>query len=264
LNLAIKKLGYKTSFMYGGDIDFANFRSYITGFDHLTTEEDFDDEINISKWGVHDHFVLEKAYQECDTSRQPFFKVILTLSSHEPFDVPMEPVIQGTSQESLFLNSCYYTDRSIGDFIRKAKQQPWWKNTVVLFVADHGHRHPNNKELKDKERFRIPLLMVGGAVKKDSVIHTFGSQTDIANTLLAQLDKPQPDFIFSRNLLATDASSFAVYFFNDGYGMVMPGKYIIHDNPGKQFLRQEGTTAEDLEFSKAYQQTLYSDYNKRQ
>ncbi|MBL7857028.1 MAG: sulfatase-like hydrolase/transferase [Cyclobacteriaceae bacterium] len=266
LNLEIKKLGYTTSFVYGGDIDFANFRSYITNsaFDHITTEDDFDDDINISKWGVHDHYVLEHAYQECDTASAPFFKVILTLSSHEPFDVPMERVIAGDSPEALFLNSCYYTDRSIGDFITKAKQQPWWENTVVLFVADHGHRHPHNKELKDKARFHIPLLMVGGAIKKDTIIHTIGSQTDIANTLLAQLDKPHPEFTFSRNLLNRNASSFAAYFFNDGYGFVMPGKFIVHDNPGKQFLVNEGATKEDLERSKGYQQLVYSDYNKRQ
>jgi phosphoglycerol transferase MdoB-like AlkP superfamily enzyme len=261
----IRELGYKTSFVYGGDIDFANFRSYLTncGFEHITTEDDFPDEINESKWGVHDHFVLDRAFQECDTAHSPFFKVILTLSSHEPFDVPMQAFIKGNDQESLFLNSCHYTDKSVGDFIQKAKAQPWWKNTVIIFVADHGHRYPRNKEIKDKERFRIPLLMIGGAVKTDTVIHTYANQTDIANTLLGQLNKPSKEFKFSKNILAPDAKSFAAYFFNDGYGFVTPATYIIYDNPGKQFLRKDNATDKDLELSKAYQQILYSDYNKR-
>src|SRR5690606_7393298 len=112
LNRFIREMGYRTSFIYGGDIDFANFRSYLnsSGFDHLTTLDDFDDELYTSKWGVHDHHMFKRALEELDTTTAPFFKVILTLSSHEPFDVPIEPLLPGNDAESLFLNSCHYTD----------------------------------------------------------------------------------------------------------------------------------------------------------
>jgi phosphoglycerol transferase MdoB-like AlkP superfamily enzyme len=266
LNTYMKQMGYRTSFIYGGDVDFANFRSYLNtgGFDHITTLDDFDPKLYTSKWGVHDHLMFEKALAELNSEKSPFFKVILTLSSHEPFDVPMETVFPGDKQEDLFLNSCHYTDRSIANFITACKQQPWWRNTLLIITADHGHRHPGNKELKDKRRFKIPLLFLGGAIKSDTVIHTLGGQTDIANTLLGQLDKPHPEFVFSRNLLERNAKSFAAYFFNDGYGFLLENdKYMVHDNPGKQFIVQENTTEADLNLSKAYQQRLYSDYNKR-
>ncbi|SKC58505.1 LTA synthase family protein [Ohtaekwangia koreensis] len=265
LNQYLKKLGYRSSFVYGGDVNFANFRSYLTmgSFDHITGMDDFPEDLNTSKWGVHDHYMFAQALKELDTTRAPFFKVILTLSSHEPFDVPMEPYIKGNDEESLFLNSCHYTDKSIGDFIKKCKQQPWWSNTIVVFTADHGHRHPGNKSLFTKERFRTPLLIIGGPVKKDTVIHTMSGQTDIANTLLAQLDKPSPEFTFSKNILGNKTVPFASFFFTDGYGFVLPGKLMIYDNPGKQFIKEEGTTESDLELSKAYEQMLYSDYNKR-
>ena len=267
LNHYLKNLGYHTSFTYGGDVDFANFRSYLTncGFDYITTEDDFDDEVNYSKWGVHDHIVLDRAFNECDSAVSPFFKVILTLSSHEPFDVPLtsEFLQDYQGEEGLFLNSCHYTDSTIGNFIRRAKETSWWKNTVFIFVADHGHRQPGNKEAKDKERFRIPFLMIGGAIKKDTIVHTYGSQTDIANTLLAQIDKKSTEFVYSKDLMNKDAKSFAAYFFNDGYGFVAPDKYIVHDNPGKQFLKHVGVSQKDIEVSKSYQQILYSDYNKK-
>ncbi|MBT1704724.1 LTA synthase family protein [Chryseosolibacter indicus] len=264
VNHYIKKLGYNTSFIYGGDIDFANFRSYLTncGFDYITRDEDFPDELNKSKWGIHDDIVLERAFSEVDTARAPFFKVILTLSSHEPFDVPVKH-IKGSEPDSLFLNSCYFTDSTVGAFINKAKATTWWNNTIVVFVADHGHRQPGNKQMKDSRRFKIPFLIVGGAIKKDTVIHTLGSQTDIANTLLAQLDKPSKDFTFSKNLLSPTVKPFAAYFFNDGYGFLLPDKHIVYDNPGKQFLKKDNATESDLELSKAYQQVLYSDYNRK-
>ena len=105
LNQYIKKLGYHTSFIYGGDIDFANFRSYLhtSGFDHITTLDDFDEDIYTSKWGVHDHYMFARAMQELDTTREQFFQVILTLSSHEPFDVPMEPFMKATTKNRFSL-----------------------------------------------------------------------------------------------------------------------------------------------------------------
>ncbi|MDQ2658252.1 MAG: sulfatase-like hydrolase/transferase [Bacteroidota bacterium] len=265
LNHYMLRLGYKTSFIYGGDVDFANFRSYLTNsrFDNITSEEDFPDELNESKWGVHDHIVFQRALQECDTTRNPFFKVILSLSSHEPFDVPMVPKISGDDEESLFLNSCYYTDQSIGEFIVKAKTSPWWDNTVIIFVADHGHRSPGKKEIKDRERYHIPLLMIGGAIKGDTVINKYAGQTDLANTLLGQLGRPSAAFTFSKDIVAPSSKSFATYFFNDGYGFVTDDEYIIFDNIGKQFLRRDGADDGDLDRSRAYEQILFVDYNNK-
>jgi phosphoglycerol transferase MdoB-like AlkP superfamily enzyme len=265
LNHYLLGLGYTTSFVYGGDVDFANFRSYLTNsrFDHVTADEDFPDEYNQSKWGVHDHIVFEQALQECDTTRQPFFKVILSLSSHEPFDVPMITKFPGDDEESLFLNSCYYTDRSIGQFIAKAKTSAWWDSTVVIFIADHGHRLPGKKEIKDKERYKIPLLMIGGAIKRDTIVDKIASQTDLANTLLSQLAQPSEAFTFSKDILSPSSRAFATYFFNDGYGYVSPNTYIIFDNIGKQFLRKDGAEQEDLDRSRSYEQILFTDYNNK-
>jgi phosphoglycerol transferase MdoB-like AlkP superfamily enzyme len=263
LNRHMRDLGYHTSFVYGGDIDFGNFRSYLTNamFDNFTTDDDFDGDLNQSKWGVHDHIVFQKAFQECDSAKSPFFKVILSLSSHEPFDVPMDPYIEGKDPESLFLNSVHYTDRCIGEFVSNAKKSSWWANTLVVFVADHGHRLPGNLQLSEKARFRIPLLLAGGVIKKDSVVHTVAGQTDLANTLLAQISKPSEEFKFSRDIFSQEVSPLATYFYNNGYGFITDKAYIIYDNTGKQFVNSEGATEETLNLSKAYQQILFSDYN---
>ena len=265
LNRNMIALGYKTSFTYGGDADFANIRSYITasGFENITETDDFDDDLNTSKWGVHDGFMLLRALQEIDTSHTPYFKVILTQSSHEPFDVPMNPFVPQTSDENLFLNSFHYTDSCLGSFIDVLKSKPEWKKTLVLITGDHGHVHPRNKPLQTKERFHVPFLLLGGILLKDSVIHTLGNQTDIANTLLAQLDKPDDAFGFSNDLFSPKYNQHAAFFFTDGFGFVLPDKFLVYDNIGKQFIKKENTTLHDEELSKAYQQKLYSDFNKR-
>ncbi len=258
-------LGYKTSFIYGGDISFANMKSYVTtaGFTHITEDDDFEDSLNNSKWGVHDEFVFDRLLSECDTSSGPFFKVMLSLSSHEPFDVPMEPVLKGNDDGSLFLNSCLYTDKSLGDFIAEAKQKPWWKNTWIIITADHGHRHPNQEELKEKERFKIPMLWIGGAITKgDTVIRTIAGQTDIAKTLLAQLKTPATEFKFSKNILSKNVKPFATYIFHNGYGYLDPENENIFDFDFKNFIKQTGKD-DDLKWGKAYMQALFTDYNTR-
>lgn len=261
----MKALGYHTKFIHGGNIDFANFRSYFTNseFDQMTTLEDFPDNDLESKWGIHDEFLFDYAAKDIDTTKAPHFTVILTLSSHEPFDVPSKSKFTGTDEESLFLNSVHYSDSCLGTYINHLKQTPSWDSTVVILVADHGHRQPGNKQLQSKERFRIPMLITGGAVKIDSIVTQFGSQTDIANTLLGQLDKPSNDFRFSKNLFSPHSRSFAQYFFNNGYGYVDNSSYVIFDNTSKQFLRTDGSNPEIQERTKAYQQTLYLDYNRK-
>lgn len=262
---AMEKLGYHTSFVYGGDIGFANMESYLTnaGFSNITSDDDFDSDMDNSKWGIADHFVFNQLLQECDTAKNPFFKVMLSLSSHEPFEVPMEPVFKGEDESSKFLNSCYYTDKSLGEFIREAKKKEWWDNTLIIITADHGHRFPNPNELKDKERFKIPMLWLGGAIsKQDTIIQTFGVQTDISNTLLNQFESGFDEFTFSKNMMASDAKSFALYVFNNGFGYVAPDHENIYDFDLQNYLKKEGNEKE-LPFGKAYMQKLFHDYNNR-
>jgi len=265
LPIALHQLGYHSSFIYGGDIRFANMESYLTTarFETITDEDNFSGDIHYSKWGVADHYVFNQLLVECDGSQQPFFSVMLSLSSHEPFEVPMEPVFDGKSESQKFLNSCYYTDKSLGEFVRRAKEKEWWNNTLIIITADHGHRFPNPKESLDKERFKIPMLWLGGALsKKDTVINTFGSQTDIANTVLSQLGATTTEFEFSKNLMASDVKQSAVYVFNNGYGYVSPDHEYIYDFDLKNYLKKVGKENE-LPYGKAYMQKLFLDYNSR-
>lgn len=263
---ALQKSGYNTSFVYGGDIGFANMESYLTqaGFAHITDVDNFNSDLDDSKWGVADHYVFEQLIHESDSAAKPFFKVMLSLSSHEPFQVPMETVIEGTDEGSLYLNACYYTDKSLGEFIRQAKQKPWWNNTLLIITADHGHRFPKPQELKEKERFKIPMLWLGGAINQSDLrIKNFGNQTDLANTLLDQLNlDSQSDFLFSRNLLADSLNSFALYVFNNGYGYVSDHAESIYDFDVGSFFKEQGSETE-VAAGKVYMQKLFHDYNKK-
>ncbi len=261
-----KANGYHNSFYYGGETEFANIKSYLLqqGFDRIIDHEDFDESEKNSKWGAHDHILFNRLLKDIDTQKAPFFTTLFTLSSHEPFEVPGKTAIPGKDTEHRFLNSLHYTDRSLGNFIQQAKTKPWWDNTLIIILADHGHTLPKNNGGRSAE-FRIPMLWLGGVVKPKGIrIDTLGSQTDVAATLLAQLGYDFSGFVWSNDLLRKGRIPYAFYSFNNGFGWVRPEGTFVYDNVGKRESEIGGKVETlDKENGMAYLQLLSEDYLKR-
>lgn len=259
-------LDYHSSFWYGGDIDFANFNSFIisSGFQEIITMDNFDRSSYNSKWGVHDHVLFEALKDSMKAVKEPFFRVVLTLSSHEPFEVPMQPVFQGKDNLTKFRNSIYYTDRTVGDFIEWAKKTEWWKNTLVILVADHCRRNSLDELVYDQRIFKIPMLWAGGTVKSAGlVVSKLGSQVDIPVTLLDQIST-EGDFPFGKDLLSEESDSFAFYTFNEGFAFITDSSTVIYDHKlGKPVFESGKQTQRAELLGKAYLQVLYDDYLKR-
>ena len=259
----LRENGYASqTFLYGGDINFNNFNSLVNqaGFDRTITQDDFSAEQMGDKWGAHDEYTFERLLSTIDSQPQPFFDFFFTLSSHEPYTVPMERHI-----ENDYLNSMFYTDMCLGNFIKEARQRPWWNNTLFILVADHGHGGPRNVGVTDRKKFNIPLILTGGALAvRDSLVTSYGSQTDIAATLLKQLGISAEGFIFSKNLLDPTAKDFAFFDFSDGFGFVTPSNYEVYDNPMGAYIRlDDNTPAADTISGKAYLQKVAKDFHSR-
>jgi len=196
--------------------------------------------------------------------KEPFLKVILTLSSHEPFDVPMEPVFIGSDDLSKYKNSVYYTDKTLGSFLDWAKETDWWKNTLIIMVADHAARIFSDMPNYKQNVFKIPMLWVGGAVsKRDLRIEKLGSQVDIPTTLLDQLGIIG-SFPFGKDILSDQSKSFAFYTYNEGFGFITDSSAVGFDLKSKMNVLSEGKDPESAEKKgKAYLQVLFNDYLKR-
>jgi len=267
LNQDLRKLGYSSEFVYGCDIDFANFRSYFRNaqYDKIISKEDFDKSKCNSKWGVHDHFAFNRFLEECNASKSPFFKVFLSQSSHEPFETPVKTVIPGNDEEHRYLNSAHYADWSLGDFIEKAKNTSWWKNTLVVIIADHGIRHPWNTPSYMPLKFHIPMLWLGGALAAhDTVIHTFCSQTDVPKTILHQVGLDDKELKFSKDILSSRPPAYSFYVFNDGFGYLKKDSVVVFDNTAGSIIFEEGNASGHfLDKGKAQMEILSDDFNRR-
>ena len=255
---SLKKAGYDLGYYYGGDINFTNTRAYLVsmGIDKIVSDKDFPVSQRLSKWGVHDHLVFERALGDIRNRqyREPFLRVIQTSSSHEPFDVPFKRL------KDPYLNSVAYTDSCIGQFIHHLKETDAWKNTVVILVPDHAAHFP--QEIKDDspDRYKIPLIMTGGAIRQPQRISTYASQIDIAATLLYQLGIPSKEFAFSKNILNPRSPHFGYFTFPNLFGFITPGAQVVYNcDAGKTVLANGTDAPQNLERGKALLQKLYDD-----
>lgn len=265
MSQSLKAEGYQLHFVHGGDVDFTNMRGFLTaaGFEHVTGDTDFPLADRISKWGVPDHKMFNYLFDEITATTStdaPFLKVMLTLSSHEPFDVDYHHFADP------YLNSVAYADSCIGSFIEKLKQTPQWENLLIIGVADHSFaRYPEGIQNHELLRYRIPMFWTGGAVRKSCLVDAYGSQTDLAATLLAQMGIDHSAMNFSKDLLDPVQAHYAFYAFSDGFGLVADSCVYIQDNKNNGCALSGSNDPEGTaeKWGKAYLQTLYDDLSRR-
>lgn len=260
----INNEGYRSEFYYGGTLVFANYQSFLVqaGFDKMVSDKDFPPAELKSKWGAFDHVVLNKCLADTPDNDTKFLKTILTLTSHEPFETPVKSVFKGNDDDTKYLNSLHYTDASFGNFISEAKKRKWWDSTLIIIIADHGSARPGNSGSAEKIRYHIPMIWLGGALNvRDTVISTLASQTDLAATLLAQLQINADDFKFSRNIMSANYIPYSFFTFADGFGFQKPDKLLIYRTVTNTF--DESDQQKDSlneKQGKAYLQSLFMDF----
>ncbi len=232
--------GYRTGFVYGGDLGFANMRSYLyaNGFQHIQDQADFEKTQLTSKWGAHDEWSFNKLLKINNEAASPFFHVLLTLSSHEPYDVPGGPYYDAKTTQKELLNSIAYTDQCIRKFMLEASKQDWFHQTLFVFVADHGRDLGYPETQFDRAgHFHIPLFFWGEALHptwRGVASSTVVSQTGIAETLNQGLVlSNEKRFSYTDNLLSAGARSQAIYIFNSGFGVIHDtNEVVFHNQPG--------------------------------
>ena len=260
----LSKAGYKTDFLYGGDINFTNMKSYLlsTGYQRLTANTDFSlAEQTSNAWGVNDDITFEYLYNQLRNRKEegPWHTAFLTLSSHEPFEVPYHRL------EDKIPNAFAYTDECLGKFIDRLKQTPAWKDLLVICLPDHGFYYPREGSNAMPSFYHIPLLWLGGAVKQPMQVDKIMNQTDLAATLLGQLGLEHTAFTFSRNVLGSDYKyPFAFYSFNNGFSFRDSTGVTVFDNNSGSILFDEPEADESrLDKGKAILQTVYDDLGNR-
>ncbi len=263
----LREQGYQTHYLYGGDINFTNMRSYLiaTGWEQLTWKADYTlAEQNTAEWGVRDGITFETLYQMITLPRTPApphprqLIGFSTLSTHQPWDVPIH------QYDDEILNAFYYLDQCIGDFVDRLKQRPEWKDLLLIFLPDHSMDYGDCVET-EQLRNKIPMVWVGGAVREPRRITATCNQTDLAATLLAQMQLPHDQFRWSRDVLSRNYRyPFAVHNYNNGYSLVDSTGYMVYDLDSRQVIADKSSDSPRLErMGKAILQATTKDLKEK-
>lgn len=234
---SLRREGYSTNFVYGGDVNFTNMKGYLlsTGYEKITADVDFTMEArHSSNWGVADSYLFDFALDDLDAlegSGKPWLYTMLTLSSHEPWDVPFGNSEALKTENDKKLNSFSYTDDCLGRFIDQLRKKDIWHNLLVIILPDHGLISDGIEGFYDPDFFHVPMLWTGGAVAKSTNIPVLMNQSDLAATLLAQMGISHADFPWSRNVLASTYSNpFTYSTCNDAFILTDSTGTTVYDN----------------------------------
>ena len=216
---SLRKEGYHTTYLYGGDINFTNMRGYLVsiGFEKLHWMKDYSrEEQKTSEWGVRDDITfatLTDMVRKWKDEGDHYLIGYSTLSSHEPWDVPTHRF------NDEVLDAFNYLDACIGKFFKDIKQTAQWDNLLVIMLPDHGYSYFGVEE-EHEQHDHVPMLWLGGAIKEPRRIEQLCNQTDLPATLLGQLGISHDEYEFSRDVMSQGYRyPFAVHTYNNGITM---------------------------------------------
>lgn len=218
--------GYDSLYVYNGDFAWDNQSGFFgsQGMQNFIGRHDFVNPVfSDPTWGVSDQDMFDRAAEELErrsADGKPFYALLQTLSNHTPYALPEQlPVapVTGYGEQDQHLTAMRYADWALGRFFDKARQSPYFKNTLFVVVGDHGFGSKEQLTEMDLLRFNVPLLLIAPGLqekfgaRRDIV----GTQVDIVPTVMGRLGGEVRHQCWGRDLLAQPADS-------PGFGVIKP------------------------------------------
>lgn len=234
--------GYDSVFMYGGRGYFDNMNAFFGGNGYRIVDQSSVDEADIhfkNAWGMADEDLYQQTLKVADADfavGKPFFLQLMTTSNHRPYTYPQGriDIPSGSGRDG----AVKYTDYAIGQFLAQARQKPWFKDTVFIFVADHTAGSAGKEDLP-VDNYHIPLFVYAPALIPAREVATVTSQIDLAPTLLGLLNFDYTSTFFGRNVLRDDAAPGRALIGNYQHLGIFDGKDLAILSPRRAMRRHD-------------------------
>lgn len=256
--------GYKSSFLYGGDINFTNMKSYLRtgGYGEIVSDVDFSiNERNENQWGANDDVTFDRLYDMIMAQKHsPWHIGYLTLSSHEPFKVPYRRLAEDIP------NAFAFTDHCLGQFVKRIKNTAAWKDLLIVCIPDHGFPYPHG--ITYECHHHNTMLWIGGAVKTPLVVDRLMNQSDMPATLLGQLGIDHSKYDFSRDIFSREyCYPFAFFTSKENFGFIDSTGFTVYDIVSSKVVEDSDAIPNKgnsrLNKAKAIMQSFYDDIGRR-
>ncbi len=183
----LRQKGYYSSFYYGINNNSSGFGKYA----HCFGVNDYHDLNNLGLspniGGIrHDHLFIPEMTQQISKQHAPFFTILFNTQTHTPFNFLPENIAKTLPKGKIDASQAFsYFDYTLRLFFQKAQKEPWFDNTIFVFVGDHYSRSLQQKNQNDVQRYRIPLWFYSPVATfiKPQHTQTLAHQTDITPTL---------------------------------------------------------------------------------
>lgn len=242
--------GYDSVFVYGGRGYFDNMNAFFSGNGYRIVDQANApaEEVKFTNaWGMADEDLYSQAIKAADAdfaSGKPFFLQLMTTSNHRPYTYPAGriDIPSGDGRDG----ALKYTDWAINDFLTRARQKPWFDNTVFIFVADHCAGSAGVQDLPVYE-YHIPLFVYAPKWIQPREESQLASQIDLAPTLLGLLNMDYESTFYGRDLLKPQGQAPRVLIGNYQHLGLFDGQNLAILSPGRLMRRHDDALGASIE-----------------
>jgi phosphoglycerol transferase MdoB-like AlkP superfamily enzyme len=161
LGSILRERGYASHFFHGGRNGSMYFDTVarLSGFENFyglneyPNRNDFD-----GTWGVFDEPMYRWAVSLLSKETKPFVAGFFSLSSHSPYRIPAQYQGRFPKGGHPIVESLGYADNALKVFFEEAQKEPWFRDTIFVFTADHAIDGTDPRYLNEVGRFRVPMI----------------------------------------------------------------------------------------------------------
>lgn len=225
----LKSEGYTTSFFHGAPNGSMGFLGYanILGFDHYYGKNEYNNDDDFDGvWGIWDEPFFQYFNTTISKEKQPFMATLFSVTSHEPYQVP-EKYKGKFPKGDVNIHQCIgYTDFALQQFFASAKKQPWFKNTIFVFVGDHGNTIFYDEYKKEMNKNVVAMMIYKPNSNLISESTTYAQQIDLYPTILDLIGYEKPFRSWGRSLVGDKQIQPFVIRYSSNLYQFMSGNYI--------------------------------------
>jgi phosphoglycerol transferase MdoB-like AlkP superfamily enzyme len=233
----LKKNGYSTTYFTTHDGQFDNIEGFLRAndFENIITLADYPSEKIKTTLGVPDDYMFEFSMpiiQKLHNEDKPFFVAFMTASDHGPYYLPDYYKPRNKEIKDQMVE---YADWSLKKFISMASEQEWFKQTIFVFIADHGS--PINAIYDiPLDYHHTPLIIYAPElITKPGNFSGMGGQIDVFPTIMGLLNQSYINNTLGINLLSENRP-FIFINHEDKFGVLDTEYFLVMKNDGERSL----------------------------